>query len=109
MSWFSVSLLFRSIHNGLPSDTDLWEERIILVDADIEEDAKKIALKIGKSEEHDYFTASDNSISGEFVKWTFIQVERVCEIDGNTMINGLEIFTRYLRHSEVESILTPFD
>lgn len=104
MCWFSASLLFRSVHNGIASDDDLWEERIVLINADSEENANKECLRIGKSEEHEYLVSSDSS-----VRWRFIQVERVCEIDGDIMVDGLEVFSRYLRNSEVESILTPFD
>jgi len=109
MCWFSVNLLFRAIHNGITSDTDLWEERIVLINADTEEDAKKEGLRIGSSEEHEYIVSSDNSKPNHTVRWTLIQIESVCEIEGNSFVNGLEIFTRYLRNSEVNSILTPFD
>jgi len=109
MCWFSVSLLFRAIHNGIATDNDLWEEQIVLINADTEEDARKEGLRIAKSEEHEYLVSSDSSNTSHAVRWTYIQIERVCEIEGNALFNGLEIFTRYLRNSEVESILTPFD
>ncbi len=109
MYWYSVSLLFRAIHNGVASDTDIWEERIILVSANTEENAKEEALKIGRSEEVEYFAPSDNGGENQAITWKFVQIERICAIEGNTLSNGLEIFCRYLRNSEVESILTPFD
>lgn len=109
MRYFSVSLLFRSVHNGISTNTDLWEERIVLIEADTEDDARIEGLRIGKSEEHEYPVSSNNSKPDQTVKWTFLQIERVCAIECNTLVNGCEIFTRYLRTSEVESILTPFD
>jgi hypothetical protein len=109
MSWFSVSLLFRAVHNEIISDTDLWEERVVIIDSDTEDDAKNKGLRIGKSEEHEYFVSSNDSKPEQMVRWSFVQIERIHEIEGNTLVNGREIFTRYLRNSEVQSILTPFD
>ncbi len=103
MPWFSVDLLFRAIHNGIETDTDVWEERIVVINANDEQDARNECLKLGKSEEHEYFA------NAQIVKWTFVQIERVCEIEGNSLVNGLQVFTRYLRNSEVVSILTPFE
>lgn len=109
MSWFSVSLLFRAVHNEIISDTDLWEERIVMIDGNTEDDAINEGLRIGKSEEHEYLVSSNDSNPEQMVRWSFVQIERVCEIEGNSLVNGWEIFTRYLRNSEVQSILTPFD
>jgi hypothetical protein len=109
MSWFSVNLLFRAIHNEIKTDNDLWEERIIVINAVNEQAAKTEGLRVGKLEEHGYSVASRESHSDNSVKWSFVQIERVCEIEGDVLVNGLEVFTRYLRNSEVESLLTPFD
>ena len=109
MPWFVANLLFRAIHNGMISDNDIWEERIILIDADTEQDAIKECIKIGKSEEHEYPVKADKSGKDEIVKWSFIQIERICLIEGSAFVNGLEVFTRYLRNSEVKSLLTPFE
>jgi hypothetical protein len=109
MPWFSASLLFRAIHNGIPTDADLWEERIVVVNAKTKQDATNECSRIAQYEEHEYLVGSDKFKADKSVRWSFAQIERLCEIEGDVLSNGLEVFTRYLRNSEVKSILTPFD
>ena len=42
------------------------------------------------------------------VIWKFYKIERVFAI-GECIEDGVELFSRFLRESEVESILTPFE
>lgn len=100
--WYAVNLLFKSVHPGHPENESLWEERIVLVRADSEEDARHEGEKIGKSEEVEYVAANC-----DLVRWTFQQVERACEVE--TLEHGSELFSRFLHEREVESILTPFE
>jgi hypothetical protein len=101
--WYSVSLLFESVHNGQPQPDALWEEKIVLVKANSEEDARRQADQLGKAEEHSYTSAA-----GDQVQWTYRRIERVYEIDAQTLQAGTELFSRFLRGSEVASLLTPF-
>lgn len=49
------------------------------------------------------------TVSGSVkVAWKFHQVESVCLIEDN-IEDGVELFSRFLRQSEAESILTPFE
>ena len=45
----------------------------------------------------------------DLVKWKFVRVERIFEIDDEKLKDGTEVFSRFLRASEVESMLTSFD
>ena len=101
--WYAASLLFESVHNGQPQPNALWEEKIVLVKANSEEDARRQADEFGKIEEHSYTSAD-----GDQVHWTYRRVERVYEIDAQTLRSGTELFSRFLRGSEVASLLTPF-
>ncbi len=103
MPLYSVSLLFKSEHAKKPDTDPLWEERIVLVKANSEEDAKRDGLRIGKQAEHEY------AVIGDTVRWTFVQNERVYQIEDENLKNGTELFSRFLRDSEVKSILTPFE
>lgn len=100
MTMFGVNYFMES---KCEDDHDLlWEERIILVEAGSEDEAKKIASTHAKSEEHSY------SAEGKRIDVKFHQVDRACPIEGS-LVPGVELFSRFLRQSEVESLQTTFD
>jgi hypothetical protein len=102
--WFSAAILFRSeAADRLPADS-LWEESVVLVKADTEGDALRIATAIGRSEELSYTVDG-----GAELRWLFDRVARVYTIESEHLQSGTELFSRYLRASEVESLLTPFE
>jgi len=101
-NFYTASLLFRSLHDG-GTTPGLWEESLILIQAISPEEALKKAREVGHARELTY-----TAIDGSKVAWKFFKVERVFEIM-DELIDGAEIFSRYLRNSEVESLLTPFD
>ncbi len=100
--WYAVNLLFEGLHAGSPPSQNLWEERLILLEAVSEEAVLKQAETLGKDEEHEYVAAN-----GDPVRWVFRRVERVHPIEENLQ-SGAELFSRFLRASEVASLLTPF-
>jgi hypothetical protein len=99
--WFAVNLLFESLHPDHPENEFLWEERIVLVQANNEEKARLEGERIGKAEEHEYTAAS-----GDLVRWVFREVESVCAIE--TLEHGAELFSRFLTRQEVEKLQSPF-
>jgi hypothetical protein len=101
--WFAVNQLFESVHDGRPAADALWEERVVLVQAADEAEARRRGEILGRAEEHEY-----RSATGDQVRWTFRQVERVYPIDAEVLEDGTEVFARFLRSCEVESLLTPF-
>lgn len=102
--WFSAAILFRSeAADRLPADS-LWEESLVLVKADTEDDALMIATAIGRSQELSYSVEG-----GAQLRWLFDRVERVYAIESEDLQSATELFSRYLRASEVESLLTPFE
>jgi hypothetical protein len=101
--WFAASLLYKSVHQGQPEDDSLWEENIVLLRAESHDEAQKQAEVLGKAGEHEYLSAT-----GDLVRWTFQAVESMYEILDASPGHGTEVFSRFLRSREVESILTPF-
>lgn len=101
--WFTASLLFKSEHQAASAGEPLWEEKIILVRAEDEAAAEGKAAQLGKAEEHEY-----RNQAGELVRWSFERVERVCQMEDDVLKDGVELFSRFLRDSEVKSLLTPF-
>jgi len=102
-SIYTAALLFRSLRDGAFLPQNLWEESIILIEAISQEDALAKANEIGRCRRVSYATQD-----GTELVWEFFKVERVFEVT-NALEDGAEIFSRFLRNSEVESLLTPFD
>lgn len=101
--WYSASLFFEEM-----LDTDgvcaLWEEQIVLISAESDQAARERAVKIGSSKEHRYTSANEN-----VVRWKFRGVERLFPIEGESIADGIELFSRFLRETEAKSILKAFD
>lgn len=100
--WYSVSVLLKAVAVNRSNKTMLWEEIILLLEAETDEDAVALAEPMGRMREHGYVSAE-----GDTIHWRFQQVLSVCEI-GNDLDSGKELFSRYLRDSTVQSLLTPF-
>src|SRR5262245_23084046 len=100
--FYSASLLSRGVAPHRDKDECLWQDSIVLIEASSEEDALGKAKELGKSGEHEYVSATN-----EHIEWVFVRVERVFEI-GDSLSPGTELFSRFLRASEVSSLLTPF-
>ncbi len=102
--WYTASLLFESVHDGHSETDGLWEESLILVEAESEAAARSQAQALGTAAEHDYTSAT-----GDHVQWKFRRVESVCAINATTLEHGTELFSRFLKASEVKSLATPFN
>ncbi len=102
--WFTASLLLEDVAEGRHKDRTFWEDRIVLVEADDADDATQKAQQIGVKAQHSYVAAN-----GDHISVTFRSVERVYEVQPNELKHGVELFSRTLRTSEIESLLTPFD
>lgn len=75
----------------------------MLIEAGSEAEARDGAERIGKSGTRTY------EVEGGLVIWNFERIERVYPIDEDEIHSGSEVFSRFLRDSEVASLLTPFD
>ncbi len=105
MTWYVASLLFKSTHSEDQSESppydDLWEDSLILLRADTADAARQMAVDEGKLREVAYRGQGD-----DVVAWSFERVERVFEVQAQTLESGTELFSRFLKASEVESLLT---
>jgi hypothetical protein len=102
--WFGISLLLRGEESRRSKDEWLWEECIVVVEADSADAAALIGETLGKRSEQEYVAAA-----GGTVRWVFDRVERTYQIDADKCESGAEVFSRFLRASEVKSLLTPFE
>ena len=101
--WFSASLFFESVHNDNPAPNDLWEEQIVLIQANTENDARSKAEEWGKNNCVEYVSAT-----GDRVQWIFRRISSIFELFDDMPRHGCEVFYRFLRATEVKSLLTPF-
>ena len=102
--WFSANLLFKARYPNCPENEFLWESSIVLIESPTEEGVNQIAQNIGSDAQHEYISAN-----GDVVRWTFERIERIYEIEAERLQSGVEVFSCFLRDSEVKSLLTPFD
>ncbi len=102
--WFSASLLSEGESPDRAPSEILWEESIVLIEADSEAEARIVAAKVAKDSETEYCTAM-----GEKISWKFRSIQSVYEMDGSSFKTGTELFSRFLRSSEVESLLADFE
>ena len=101
--WFAAKLLFKSIHTSVPETDPVREEQIVLIRATTENEAKTKATKRGEQGEHGYKT-----VTGDMTTWKFDSVY-IHRIEDAELIDGTEIFSRFLKDAEVRSLKTPFD
>jgi hypothetical protein len=100
--WFCVSALSVSEHvNDPPTQQRLWEEHLFLVDAASADEAHTKAEKIARGQECSYESANQSKVS-----WKFERISKVYKLDGKPT-DGSEVFSRFLKESEVQSILSP--
>ncbi len=101
--WYAVNILYRSEHIPTETKPTIWEESILLIEAGSEEEARSEGERIARAGTHTY------EVEDGLVIWSFEQIERVCSIDREELRSGTEVFSRFLRDSEVRSLLTRFD
>ncbi len=103
MKWFAVEIFLRSLHPDSPGEDWLWEDRIVLFSAENEASARAKAEEYGRKSEVEYVAAV-----GGRCKWQFVRVGECQELEGASLVEGLEVFSKFLKTDEVESISKPF-
>ena len=94
---FSVSLLFKCVKADAGDDPELWEERIVLLEADDEFEARSKAKDYAKHSEHSYIAAT-----GQKVIWIFDRIDTLYTLLMQAdLSDGSELFSRFLDTSQV--------
>ena len=101
--WYAANLLFQSTHIPSESKPAIWEESVRLIQARNEIEARELAERMGRSKVQSY------QVEDGLVIWRFDRVERIYPILDDDLRSGSEVFSRFLRDSEVKSLLTPFN
>lgn len=103
--WFGVSILSKSLHALEQPKAPLWEESIVIVEADSEEHAVQLATPLGQSQQTSFSVGS----RGDTVSWVFDSILEVFTINDESLSSGTEVFSRFLTEDEVLSLKKPFD
>ncbi len=106
--WYAVSVIFHSIKTN--GEVGFCEEIIYCIQPSVEEEkdekeiAEQKALSMAKERNLSYGIAS-----GDTLTWIAVGVSGSYCIEVEQLTDGLEIFSRSLRKSEADSLLTPFE
>ena len=100
--WYAVSVMIKGTCPTRDADDMLWEECIILIDAESADHAREKAESVSSAKETEYVSAT-----GDRISWRFERVAFVYEI-GEELGDATELFARFLRNSEAESLSTRF-
>ncbi len=102
--WYSVATLAVADRDPNSAAEPLWEEQIFLVNAESEEDARHKAELLAQRDECEYAV-----VDGSSVRWRFSCISKVYPVVDQEIRDGVEIFSRFLKDSEVKSLLKPID
>ena len=100
--WYTINILFKGEISA--GSTSLYQESIYLLECITEQEAREKAIEIAHEEEHEY-----KNEEGHKVKWLFDSVLSIYEINSDIITSGIEIYSRFLRPSEANSLKTPFE
>jgi hypothetical protein len=100
--WYAVDVLMKSCSSEL--NDALWEECIYLLEANSELEAEYQAQKEAVAAGEVEYVAE----SGEAIKWEFDSVLSIYEILSDKIVSGTELFSRFLRKEEADSLKTPW-
>ena len=101
--WYSASLFYSGTREATTAEDPLWEERIVLLEADGEEEAELEAKRLGIEGEHEYRAVDD-----VLVLWRFEGLSRLFPMLDEPK-HGLEVFARYMTKAEAISLRKPLD
>ena len=102
--WWSASILMKTTSSSAEPLSAPFEENIVLIKAPDEAAAMEEAEKIGRQGEHHY-----TSVTKDDIVVRFDRVLSVYQILHEELTNGVELFSRFLRQSEAESLQIPFN
>ena len=97
--WYSVRFLLESVFPEEPDSSQFFEERIVIVRAADEDEAREKAVAHARSEEDEY----ENAL-GARVTVVFREVLDVKEILSDELADLTEIYYHYLNADEVNQI-----
>jgi hypothetical protein len=100
--WYGARLIFEAVLEGVPSAESTYEERIILVSAASESEARRKAEAFARAEEHGY-----ENTEGNHVEWVFREVLDLASLLDEDFRDGAEVFFSFLNARQVAVLREP--
>ena len=98
-TWFAARIILRSVHHDKPRDPKLFEERIVLVHAATEDEARQKAERLGRAAREEYANTDSNA-----VVWEFMELLDVKQLFLNELEDGCEVYYGFLNAEELDQI-----
>ncbi len=102
--WYSVSIFAVGERDQSRAEEPIWEEQIFLVSAQSEHEARSKAESLAQRDECRYTV-----VDGSNIRWRFSRISKVYEVLDAEIHDGVEVFSRFLKDSEVKSMLKPIE
>lgn len=94
--WFSARIILESVHSE-DDPEPVFEESILLIRAQSEEEARSRAEALARDSEHEYDTAA-----GGHARWEFREVLEIIPLWLDGLGDGSEVYYRFIRKDELE-------
>lgn len=98
--WYIALLVFASEIEGVENYKPLSDIQYRLIRSSEPEDAYTSALKLGEREVHSY-----KNEKGEVVKWQFIGLRDLRELDEGEIGHGLEVYSEMKRSNPKDEVV----
>ncbi len=99
--WYIAVLVLASEIEGVENYEPLSDIQYRLISSSDPEDAYTSALKLGESEVHTY-----KNDKGEVVKWQFIGLRDLRELDESEIGHGVEVYSETKRSNPKDEVVT---
>jgi Domain of unknown function (DUF4288) len=103
--WYTAVVLFKGVHKMDAPPPSTWEEQIVLIHAETEDAAARMAAEIGNAGEHEYEVIAP---AKHVLRWQFDHVSKLNVVQDQTLRHGTELMSRFLTESEVASLERSF-
>jgi hypothetical protein len=98
-SWFAARLLFESKHPDEPESEKVFEDRIVLLAADDEDEAEDQAKNLGSKSREEY-----RNQFGDRVLWEFVEVLDLMPIYADEIGHGSEVYSQFLDEQDLAAV-----
>jgi hypothetical protein len=98
-AWYSARLLLESVVKDDDATETLFEDRVVLLRASSDAEAKAKAHRIGKSQEQEYLNAD-----GAAVRWVFRELLDINPLYDNQLEEGSEVYSQLLDSKELKAV-----